>query len=93
MVTALAHLRRRVLKRKNARFQCREYKHRFSWTLRRLSMPTQLLSPKELKRVLLQELLDSAPGDIRITASSDVDAGETLTKGTRRTTRIPKLNL
>jgi len=35
MITAQPHLRRRVLKRKNARFQCRLYKHSFSWTLLR----------------------------------------------------------
>jgi hypothetical protein len=37
MITALPHLRRRVLKRKNARFQCRLYKHSFRWTLGRLA--------------------------------------------------------
>jgi len=34
-ITALPHLRWRVLKRKNARFQYRLYKYSFNWTLGR----------------------------------------------------------
>jgi hypothetical protein len=37
MIAALPHLHRRVLKRKNALFQCRLFKHSFSWTLVRFS--------------------------------------------------------